>query len=143
MKDPRRFAAFVAGAAAYIRLGDPCATCGGFRRRTRDRACYTCHLARGGENFERIRAGIAPVVRRSRDSHLDLLARQRAEREGDCLEKKFGQVVVRRFPTGRLEVKFPDGHVEPDLSKTGGQHVWRLMDMLPEMKDALIWAGWF
>ena len=76
-------------------------------------------------------------------SHLDLLARQRAEREGDCEVRTFGSVTVTRWPTGRLEVLFPDGYVEPDLSKRDGKHTHRLTEMLPELKDALVWAGWF
>jgi hypothetical protein len=77
------------------------------------------------------------------DSHLDVLARQRAEKNGEHEERQFGEVTVRRFPTGRLEVTYPDGFVEPDLSKQSGRHVHRLMDLLPELKDALVWAGWF
>ena len=140
---PERFSAFMAGAASYIALERPCVRCGDFRKRTRDRSCYRCHLNRGGENFERMKAGIAPVVNRSRDSHLDLLARQRAERNGEHEAAAFGRITVRRFPTGRLEVTFPDGFIEPDLAKTEGRHVTRLVEMLPELKDALHWAGWF
>lgn len=90
-----------------------------------------------------MKAGLSPIKKRSLDSHLDLLERQKREKEGDFIARQFGRVFVRRFPTGRLEVTFPDGFVEPDLSKTDGPHVWRLMEMLPEMKEALIWAGWF
>jgi len=138
-----RFSAFLAGAAYYVILEAPCGKCGSGKKRTRDRSCYGCHLRRGRENFERMKAGLAPIVTRSLDSHLDLLERQRAEREGGCEARTFGTVTVTRWPTGRLEVLFPDGHREPDLAKQGGRHVHRLMDMLPELKDALIWAGWF
>lgn len=143
VNDPRRFAAFAAGATSYIRLAEPCARCGGFRRRVRDRSCYTCHLNRGRDNFERMKAGLSPNKKRSLDSHLDLLARQRREKAGEFLERTFGSVTVKLFPTGRLEVLYPDGYVEPDLSKVDGRRVWELMDMLPELKDALIWAGWY
>jgi hypothetical protein len=143
VRDPRRFAAFLAGMASYVRLGDPCSRCGGFRRRTRDRSCYTCHLNRGRENFERMKAALSPHKQRNLDSHLDLLARQKAERDGEHMAREFGRIAVKRFPTGRLEVIFPDGFVEPDLSKRDGRDVWRLMEMLPELKDALVWAGWF
>lgn len=143
VSDPRRFAAFIAGAPSYLRLAEPCGKCGGFRRRTRDRSCYTCHLNRGRENFERMKAGLSPHKKRSMDSHLDLLARQKAEKEGEHIAGTFGCVSAKRWPTGRLEITFPDGFVEPDLNKRDGKDVWRLMEMLPEMKDVLIWAGWF
>lgn len=138
-----RFSAFLDGAAYYIALERPCGRCGDFRKRTRDRSCYRCHLLRGAENFERMKAGLAPKVMRNKDSHLDLLDRQRAEREGEYQIREFGSVTVTRWPTGRLEVLFPDGHHETDLAKTGGRHVHKLMEMLPELKDALIWAGWY
>lgn len=139
----KRFSAFLAGAAYYVALETPCGKCGSGKKRTRDRSCYGCHLTRGRENFERIKAGLAPIVTRSRDGHLDLLERQRSERQGDCETRSFGTITVTSWPTGRLEVLFPDGHREPDLGARGGQHVHRLMDMLPELRDALIWAGWF
>lgn len=138
-----RFSAFMDGAAFYIALERSCAKCGDFRKRTRDRSCYRCHLLRGAENFERMKAGLAPKVMRNKDSHLDLLERQRAERGGDCDTRQFGSLTVTRWPTGRLEVLFPDGFHEPDLAKTDRRHVYRLMDTLPELKDALIWAGWY
>ena len=138
-----RFSAFIDGTAFYITQERPCPKCGDFRKRTRDRSCYRCHLLRGGENFERMKAGLSPKVMRSKDSHLDLLERKRAEREGQCEIREFGALSVTRWPTGRLEVVFPDGHREPDLAKTDPRHVYRLLDMLPELKDALIWAGWY
>lgn len=143
VKDARRFAAYLAGMPSYVRLGPPCDRCSGFRRRTRDRSCYICHLNRGRENFELMKAAIAPKAKRRLDSHLDLLARQKAERQGECEERTFGVVSLRRWPTGRLEVIFPDGYVEPDLSKQDGRHVHRLMGELPELREGLIWAGWF
>ena len=138
-----RFSAFMDGASYYITLEQPCARCGDFRKRTRDRSCYRCHLLRGAENFERMRAGLPPKVMRNRDSHLDLLERQRRERDGECIVRQFGTIEVTRWPTGRLEVLFPDGYRNTDLAKTNPRHVYRLMDMLPELKDALIWAGWY
>ena len=143
MRSAERFAAFVNGTAFYIALERPCPKCGDFRKRTRDRSCYRCHLLRGAENFERMRAGLAPKVMRNKDSHLDLLERQRAERKGECDTRQFGSLAVTRWPTGRLEVLFPDGFREPDLVKTDPKHVHSLMDTLPELRDALIWAGWY
>lgn len=90
-----------------------------------------------------MKAGLAPEKQRSLASHLDLLERKRSERDGDCETRKFGGITVTRWPTGRLEVHFPDGYVEPDLSKRDGKHVHRLIEMLPELRDALVWAGWF
>ena len=138
-----RWSAFMDGAAFYINLERPCARCSDFRKRTRDRSCYRCRLLRGAENFERMKAGLAPKVMRNKDSHLDLLERQRAEREGQCQVREFGTVTVTRWPTGRLEVLFPDGYRDPDLGKSDPRRVYRLMDMLPELTDALIWAGWY
>ena len=59
------------------------------------------HLNRGAENFERMRAGIAPKVMRSKDGHLDLLERKKREREGECVTREFGAITVTRWPTGR------------------------------------------
>ncbi|TPE62311.1 hypothetical protein FJQ54_07250 [Sandaracinobacter neustonicus] len=143
VNDPRRFAAFAVGATSYIRMAEPCPRCEGFRRRVRDRSCYACHLNRGRDNFERMRAGLSPHKLRSRDSQLDVLSRQRREKAGEFLERTFGSVTVKLFPSGRLEVHYPDGYVEPDLGKVDGRRVWELMDMLPELRDALIWARWF
>ena len=126
---------FLANASYYIDLERPCARCGGGKRRTRDRSCYTCHLQRGVKNFERMKAGLSPEAKRSRDSHLDLLARQRAEREGDCETRTFGSLTVTRWPTGRLEVLFPDGYREDDLSKCSGRHVHRLRQELETRKN--------
>jgi hypothetical protein len=140
---PERFSAFLAGASFYIALERPCAKCGNFRKRTRDRSCYGCHLKRGGENFERMKAGLAPKVVRNKDSHLDLLERKRAERRGANEVRHFGSIQLSRWPTGRLEVTFPDGHHDRDLGKREAREIYRLMDMLPELKEALIWAGWY
>lgn len=138
-----RFSAFLDGATYYNDLERPCVKCSSGRKRTRDRSCYTCHLRRSGSNFERIKAGIAPEVQRSKASHLDLLERQRADRDGECETRMFGSLTVTRWPTGRLEVLFPNGYVEPDLAKRSGEHTHRLMEKLPDMKEALIWAGWY
>jgi hypothetical protein len=138
-----RFSAFIEGCSYYIALERPCARCRDFRKRTRDRSCYRCHLNRGAENFERMKAGLAPKVMRNKDSHLDLLARQRAERDGECDTRKFGTLTVTRWPTGRLEVVFPDGYREHDLVKVDPRKVYKAMENLPELKEALIWAGWY
>jgi hypothetical protein len=138
-----RWSAFMAGQSYYIALEKPCGRCGDFRKRTRDRYCYRCHLQRGAENFERMRAGLAPKVMRSMDSHLDLLERKRREQDGECQVRQFGAVIVTRWPTGRLEVVLPDGHREHDLSKVDPRRVWNAMENLPDLKDALIWAGWY
>jgi hypothetical protein len=140
---PERLAAFLDALPFYLAVDRPCGSCGDFRKRTRDRSCYGCHLSRSRPNFTRMRAGEAPQVSRSMDSHLDLLERRRAERSGDHESRQFGGLTVTRYPTGRLEVVFPDGFRDPDLSKRPAAEIYRLMDMLPELKDALVWAGWY
>jgi len=137
-----RFAAFMSGSPSYIDIDGLCPRCGNFRRRTRDRSCYACHLARSGENFERMKAGLAPVVRRSRDSHLDLLARQKAEREDEHIACAFGDISAKRWPTGKLEVTFADGYIEPDFSKLSWHECMRALEMYPGLRDVLRWAGW-
>lgn len=143
VSSPERFAAFLDGSAFYIDWEKPCGRCGNYKRRVRNRSCYACHLRRTAENFHRMRAGLIPDAKQSRDGRLDVLERQRREKAGEHEAATFGTIKVRRCPTGRLEVTFPDGFVEPDLGKTGGEHVHRLIGMLPELKDALLWAGWF
>lgn len=90
-----------------------------------------------------MKAGISPVVSRNKDSHLDLLARVKAERKGEFISAQFGKLLVKRYPTGRLEVTFPDGYCERDLNQCDNSHIQRLIEMLPELQDALIWAGWY
>ncbi len=140
--DPRRFAAFMAGVSEYIRIGEPCPTCLSFRRRVRDRSCYTCHLSRGKDNFERMKAGISPIKKRSRAGHLDLLAREKAAAADEFLERQFGEFTLRQYPTGRLWVTFPDGYVTEDLNTYEPQVVWALRNKHSDFNAALNWAGW-
>jgi hypothetical protein len=142
VRSPERFSAFMDGATYYIALERPCAKCGNFKKRTRDRSCYQCHLNRGGENFERMKAGLAPKVARNNDSHLDLIERKRAERDGEFLERRFGDLVARRWPLGRLEITFPDGWHEADLIKLRNHELINAIREFAALKDALEWAGW-
>jgi hypothetical protein len=137
-----RFAAFLDGAPFYVAVEGPCGKCGDYRKRTRDRSCYGCHLRRSGENFERMKARLAPVVQRRIDSHLDLLERNRAEARGQHLSRAFGNLVAKRWPTGRLEIRFPDGHHEADLSKLPARELLNAMEEFPALEEALTWAGW-
>lgn len=142
VKHEGRFSAYMAHATLYIDLDAPCPKCGGFRKRTRDRSCYQCHIKRGGENFERMKAGIAPIKRRSLAGHLDMLAAKKAERQGEHLVRVFGALTAKRWPTGRLEVVFPNGAHEPDVSKMHPHYRQHAMDNVSEFVEALIWAGW-
>ncbi|WP_395670856.1 hypothetical protein [Phenylobacterium sp.] len=137
-----RFAAFMAGAPSYIDISGLCPRCGNFRRRTRDRSCYACHLARSGENFERMKAGLAPVVQRSLDSHLDRLERLKADRNDEFTTHEVNGIAAKRWPTGRLEVSFPDGHVEPDFNKLSWRECMNALEMFPDLRPVLRWAGW-
>jgi hypothetical protein len=142
VSNAHRFSAFLENIPQYIDLERPCPKCGGHRRRTRDRSCYGCHLRRSGENFELLKAGLAPTVTRSRDSHLDLLERQRRERDSEYLEREFNGLVARRWPMGRLEIMFPDGYHEPDLRKLGYSGMRQAIREFPQLVSALAWAGW-
>ena len=143
MSHAGRFSAFMERATYYIDLEAPCPKCGAFKRRTRDRSCYVCHLNRGGSNFERMKAGLAPVVSRSKAGHLDILERKKREKDGECLVRKFGELTATRWPTGRLEIKFPNGAHEPDLSLLHPTVMQHALDNVPELTEALVWAGWF
>lgn len=90
-----------------------------------------------------MKAGLSPKVTQSRDGYLDMLDRQRRERNDEFITKEFGRITLKRYPTGRLEVLYPDGYIERDLNKVSGRDIWRLVEILPELKDALAWAGWF
>lgn len=142
VNDPARFAAFIARTPSYASPDRQCPKCTSHLRRTRDRSCYTCHLRASGDNFERIKAGVAPIVKRSLDSHLDLLERQKAERNDEYEARTFGSMSARRWPTGKLEITFPDGEIEADLNKRTGQEVWNAAERFPDLKDILNWAGW-
>ena len=89
-----------------------------------------------------MRAGLAPKVQRSKDSHLDLVERKRADREGDYLERSFGDLTARRSPLGRLEVTFPDGFRQADMSKLSYREMVNAICEYPALKDALTWANW-
>jgi len=52
-----------------------------------------------------------------------------------------GSITVTHHPTGRTEVLFPDGHRKPNLAALGGKPVHRLCIILPELRQALAWAG--
>ncbi|MEG3147278.1 hypothetical protein U1839_21710 [Sphingomonas sp. RT2P30] len=142
VRNADRFTAFLAGATSYIVLGSQCHQCGSLMKRTRDRSCHGCHLSRGRPNFERIKAGVPPIVARNLDSHLDLLERAKAEREGEFAEMQFEGLTARRLPMGRLAVTFPDGHHEDDLGKLRYPEIINAIAEFPMLRDALRWAGW-
>ena len=85
---------------------------------------------------------MAPKVMRNNDSHMDLLERKRAERGGDFLERRFGDLVARRWPLGRLEVTFPDGWHEADLEKLSEREMVNAIREFPALREALEWASW-
>jgi len=139
---PERFAAFLAGSPFYIEWEDSCKRCGDYKRRVRDRSCYGCHLKRGRENFERMKAGVAPEAGRSQASHLDLLERRRRERSGECIEKQFDGLLARRWPTGRLEIIYPDGERDEDINQRTPREILNAISHVPQLRQVLIWAGW-
>ena len=143
--NPDRFDAFMGGIASYIDFDRPCPKCDAVRRRVRDRSCYTCHLRRGRDHFDRIKAGMAPVVAHNRDSHLDLMERQRAEHLGQGgVTRTFGGITATHWPTGRLEVHFPNGTSTPDLLKAmDAKAIWQAAQRTPDLLEALRWAGWY
>jgi len=149
VRNPERFAAFMAGKPFYTAPERPCARCGGHRKRARDHTCYDCILERNRSDWEMMQAGIRPPAKRSLDGHRDLLARQKRERAGESISRTWatadppGTLTVTRHPTGRTECHFPDAHHEPDLAKLDGRHVHRLCVVLPELREALEWAGWW
>jgi hypothetical protein len=63
-----------------------------------------------------MKAGLAPVVSRNQDSLSDMQM--------------------------RLEVTFPDGYNEPDMSKLGYDGIKLAMTDFPQLALALTWAGW-
>lgn len=148
VRNPERFAAFMARQPFYMAPDRACGLCGGQRKRPRDHTCYDCILDRNRDDWEMMQAGVRPASQRSLDGHRDLLERQRRERSGENISRSWsttepaGTLTVTRWPTGRLEVLFPDGHREADLGKHSGRYVHRLCVMLPELAEALEWAGW-
>lgn len=148
VRSPERFAAFMAGKPFYAAPDRPCRLCGSIRKRPRDHTCLDCILAKNRGDWQMMQAGEKPAAQRSRDGHLDALARQRQERAGESISRTWetadspGTLTVTRWPTGRTEVLFPDGHREPDLGRLDGRHVHHLRTILPELREALAWAGW-
>jgi hypothetical protein len=140
--DPARFAAFMDRRPSYVSLDRLCPKCGSYQRRTRDRSCYACHLKRSGDNFERIKAGVSTVVKRSLDSHLDLLERKKAERAGEFIGREFDGVIAKLWPTGRLEITLPDGEHDMDINRRSMLEITNAISHYPQLGDALRWAGW-
>ncbi|MBA4747747.1 MAG: hypothetical protein H2056_03425 [Sphingopyxis sp.] len=138
-----RFAAFIEGSAYYVTLDQPCPKCDSGKRRVRDRSCYRCHLNQGGENFERMKAGLSPVKKQSRDGYLDTVERARRETAGEHDERVFDGLTARWWPTGRLEVIFPDGHHEHNLIALNHSELENARAEFPMLDQALRWAGWF
>lgn len=144
-----RFAAFMAGKPFFAVPGRPCGHCGGIRKRPRDHTCYDCILRANCTDWQLMQAGISPPAKRSLDGHRDVLARQKRERGGESVTRTWathnppGELAVTLWPTGRAEVRFPDGHHEPDFGKLDGRHVQRLCGALPQLREALAWAGWW
>ena len=89
-----------------------------------------------------MKAGISPLKSRSRDGYLDHLERTKAERNGKHMVREFGGLIAKRWPTGRLDIRFPNGAHEPDVSKMHPQLRQHAMDNVPEFMLALQWAGW-
>jgi hypothetical protein len=142
VNDPARFAAFMSRTPSYATPDRQCPKCASHLRRTRDRSCYTCHLRASGDNFERIKAGVSPVVKRSLDSHLDLLERKTAERAGEFIGREFDGVIAKLWPTGRLEITLPDGEHDIDINKRSMLEITNAISHYPQLGDALRWAGW-
>lgn len=138
----------MAGTKTYNAPDKPCSRCGGMVRRVLNRACQICGLRRSRKGWSAIKAGLRPDAKQSRPGYLDALARQRRERAGESISRTWetadppGTLTVTRWPTGRTEVLFPDGHREADLGQLDGRHVHRLRTILPELGKALAWAGW-
>lgn len=142
VSDPVRFEAFMSGVVSYYRLNAPCKRCGSYVRRVRDRSCYQCHLRRSGENFERMKAGLAPIVSQSRDGYLDRMERQKADRLGPCEETTIGRIVAQRWRMGRLQVTFDNGETEEDVNRRSFHEIMNAITRYPELRDVLRWAGW-
>jgi len=89
-----------------------------------------------------MKAGLAPEVQRTLESHLDLLARKKAERNDEYDARQFGDLSAKWWPTGKLEVTFTNGYVEPDMSKLTWQQCMNALTMYPGLREVLRWAGW-
>ena len=144
-----RFAAHMAGTPFFAVPERPCGHCGGIRKRPRDHTCYDCVLRSNRTDWQMMQAGISPPAKRSLGGHRDALARQKRERGGENVRRTWpthippGKLAVTLWPTGKTDVLFPDGHHEPDLGKLSGRDVQRLCGILPELREALAWAGWW
>lgn len=144
-----RFAAYMAGKPYFAAPARPCKHCGGIRKRPRDHTCYDCILRSNRTDWQMMQAGIRPPAQRSLASHRDVLARLKRERDGESLSRTWvtqnppGVLTVTLSPTGKTDVLFPDGWNAEDFEKLGGHRVHRLCGILPELREALAWAGWW
>jgi hypothetical protein len=68
--------------------------------------------------------------------------RDRSERAGEYNEKTFDGLIAKCWPLGRLEITFPDGYREPDMSKLDYQGIQHAISDFPQLALALTWAGW-
>jgi len=71
-----------------------------------------------------------------------MLERKKAEAAGDFIERRFGEFTLRRYPTGRLWITFPDGYVTEDLNTYEPRTVYALREKHSDFNEGLNWAGW-
>jgi hypothetical protein len=89
-----------------------------------------------------MKAGLAPKVNQSRDGYLDRIELSKAAKGPPQDARRFGDLTAQWWPTGRLEITFPDGRVEPDFSKLSWHQAMGALEAHPDLRPLLAWAGW-
>jgi hypothetical protein len=141
VSNPARWEAFMGRSPEY--RGIPCPKCASTRRRTRDRSCYSCKLKKNEGNWERIRAGIQPIARRSRAGYLDRIDADRKERCGECSHYSNNGITAQSYATGRLDVQCPEHHIySQHFEQIAPQQIVSLISRVPGLRACLDWAGW-
>lgn len=143
VREPERFAAFLAGRGWYD-SDRRCTRCGSARRTVYCASCHACQTARRPLRLDNMnRVASWPPALRSREGWLALCDQRKRERGGERASATFGPFTATTTPTGKLSVAAPALNLSiPDLSKHEFEYLNNIVLRHPEFLDLLRWAGW-
>ncbi|TAN11893.1 MAG: hypothetical protein EPN34_06120 [Burkholderiaceae bacterium] len=148
IREPARFDAFMACRSAFI-SDTPCARCGSQKRTVYTASCWQCQITRRPLRLDAHGAVLAwPPAQRTRESFLDVHARKRRAKAGECVEFNAGDVLARKYPDGRLFIerteRAPRFHIEDANRLPPAGAAWLLDQMKsdPNLRAVAAWDNW-
>jgi len=143
VREPARFAAFVAGHSSYA-SDTPCQRCGSSARTVYCASCHACQVRRRPLQLTSTgKVAAWPPALRSRAGWLAVCDERRRERSGECDSRTFGPFTATTTPTGKLSISAPAlGISVPDMGALPFDHINHLCRLYPEVLDVLRFAGW-